>query len=246
MTEKENIDKNEKIEGVEFFWKIIDKKPGKNFRTITNSEELKILEKNKIIELSTDRWLTYKDNLLHFLNLEKKIFLSPGHFDIMTYVIFFGKLIGNEVAYKLIEDRIFHICDQQIHDKDNVNKLDDIICELKNGVYGKIDESKFWFIDIYPYVVSNTFFLRDVVAREKAKAISIEYDDNYGGRCVSLLSIKKVLIDNVSIHESIIDYEEKRLGTHNLKIIMEKNRISHNECLSKNTKKNKTVDEYWQ
>ena len=94
--------------------------------------------------------------------------------------------------------------------------------------------------------MANTFFLRDVVAREKAKARSIEYDDNYGGRCVSLLSIKKILIDNVPIQESIIDFEEKRLGTQNLKIIMVENGISRNKCLSKNGKKSKTVEEYWQ
>lgn len=182
---------NEKIEGVEFFWKNIGVNP-ENFRIITDSAELSILGKNKIIEVSTGRWLTYKDNLLHFLNLEKKILLSPGHFDLMTYDILFGKLIGNEVAYKLIKDRIFDdICDQQIHDKNNANKLDDIISELKNRIYGKIDESKFWFIDVYPYIVSNIFFLRDVVAREKAKARSKEYDNNFGGRCISLLSIKK-------------------------------------------------------
>lgn len=231
--------------GVEFFWEIIDKKLGKNFRTITDPEELEILEKNKIIELSKDRWLTHKDNLLHFLNVEKKILLSPGHFDIMAYDIFFGKLIGNEVAYNLVKDKIFYICEQQIHGKDDTNKLDNIIHELKNEAYGKIEESKFWFIEIYPYVVSNTFFLRDIVALEKAKSKSIEYDDNYGGRCVSLLSIKKVLIDNVPIKESTIDSEQKRLGTPNLEIIMNKNGIPRNDCLSKNIKKNKTAEEYW-
>lgn len=244
MTDEEKISENEKTKDVEYFWEIIDKKQGKNFRTITDIEELKILEKNKIIELSTGRWLTHKDNLLHFFNVEKKILLSPGHFDIMTYDVFFGNLIGKEVAYRLIEKKIFDICDQKVHDKDKTNELDDIINKLKNGEYGKIEESKFWFIDIYPYIVSNTFFLRDVVAIEKAKASTREYEYNYGGRCVSLLSIKKVLIDNVPIQESTIDFEQKRLGTLNLKIIMEKNGISFNKCLSKNNCQ-KTIDDAW-
>lgn len=57
---------------------------------------------------------------------------------------------------------------------------------------------------------------------------------------------KKVLIDNVPIQESLLEFEEKKLGTKDLEIIMKKNGISHNECLSKKTKKNKTVEEYWQ
>lgn len=204
------------------------------------------MKNNKIVELDKDRWLVHKDNLLHFLNVEKKILLSPGHFDIVTYDIFFGKLIGNEVAYRLMEDKVFYICEQQVQDKSNTNKVDIIIHDLKNGVHGKIDESDFWFIDVYPYIVSNTFFFRDIVALEKAKAKSIKYDDNYGGRCVSLLSMKKVLIENVHIYESTIDSERKRLHTRNLKTIMNKNGISRNDCLSSKIKKVKTIDEYWQ
>ena len=246
MTIEEKTNEMEKTKGVEYFWEIIDKKPGKNFRTVEDIEELKILEKNKIIELITDRWLTHKDNLLHFFNVEKKILLSPGHFDIVTYDVFFGDLIGREVAYKLIEKKIFEICEQMIHDKDKTNGLDDIINELKNGIYGKIDKSKFWFIEIYPYIVSNTFFLRDVVAIEKAKASPREYKYNYGGRCVSLLSIKRVLIDNVPIQESTIDFEQKRLGTPNLKIIMDRNGIPFNRCLSKNVNiEQRTIEDAW-
>ena len=245
MTDKNKTTENEKTIGAEQFWEIIVQIPGKNIRIITDKEELKILEKNKIIELVKDRWLTHKDNLLHFLNIEKKILLSPGHFDIMTYDTNFAKLFGKEVAYNLIKDKIFNICEQMIYDKEKVNELDKIIKELKNGTYGEIDKLKFWFIDIYPYIVSNTFFLRDIVAIEKAKAKAKEYDINYGGRCVSLLSIKRVLIDNVPIEESTLEFEEKRLGTKNLKIIMEKNGIPFNKCLSKNVKEIKPAEDYW-
>jgi len=55
MTIEEKTNEMEKTKGVEYFWEIIDKKPGKNFRTVEDIEELKILEKNKIIELIADR-----------------------------------------------------------------------------------------------------------------------------------------------------------------------------------------------
>lgn len=245
MTDENNTSENEKTIGAEQFWEIIVQIPGKNIRIITDKEESKILEKNKIIELVKDKWLTHKDNLLHFFNVEKKILLSPGHFYIMTYDINFGKLIGKEIAYNLIKDKIFYICEQMIYDKENVNELDKIIKELKNGTYGEIDKLKFWFIDIYPYILSNIFFLRDIVAIEKAKARGKEYSINYGGRCVSLLSIKRVLIDNVPIEESTLEFEEKRLGTTNLKIIMEKNGIPYNKCLSKKVKEIKPAEDYW-
>jgi hypothetical protein len=222
--------------GVDFFWEIINKKPGENFKIIKDQEEFKILENNKIIELKKDKWLTHKDDLLHFLNIEKKILLSPSHFDIVTYDILFGGLIGNDVAYNLIDKKLFDICEQQIHEKDKTSELDNIIYELKDGVYGKIKESNFWFIDIYPYIVSNTFFFRDIIAIKRAKAKSVEYDDNFGGRCVSLLSLNKILIQEVPIYESTLKFEEERLGTKNLEIIMGDNGIRRNECLSKKLK----------
>lgn len=227
--------------GVEFFWGIIEQKPDENIKIIQDQKEFKILENNKIIELDKGKWLTHKDDLLHFLNVEKKILLSPGHFDIAAYDIFFGNLIGNDVAYKLIDDKLFDICEQQIHEKDKTNKLDNIIYDLKNGLYGKIEESDFWFIDIYPYILSNTFFFRDITAIKRSKAKSTEYDDNFGGRCVSLLSLNKILIQKVPIYESTLKFEEERLGTKNLKIIMDKNGIRRNGCLSKKVKKFKTV-----
>jgi hypothetical protein len=202
-------------------------------RTIENLEELEIFEENKIIDLDKYLWLVYKDNLLHFVDLKKKILFSPSHSDLMNYDVIFGGLVGNEVAYQLIKSRVFYICEQQIHKEGETNKLDDIIKDLKNGIYGKIDESNFLFIDAYLYMVSNTFFLRDVVARKKLEMNKTEYDDNYGGRCVSLLSIKKVLIDGVSIEESILHFEQTRLGTTDLGIVMPKNGIPRNECLSK-------------
>ncbi len=245
MTNENKTNENEKTKGAEQFWEIIVQIPGKNIRTIQDEEELKILEKNKIIELVKDRWLVHKDNLLHFFNVEKKILLSPGHFDLMSYDIEFGKLIGNEVAYNLIKDKVFNMCEQMIYDKEKVNELDKIIKELKNGIYGEIDKSKFWFIDIYPYIVSNTFFLRDIVAKEKAKAKGKEYSVSYGGRCVSLLSIKRVLIDGAPIEDSTLEFQEKILGTSNLKIIMIDNDIPPNKCLSKNVKEIKPAEDYW-
>ncbi len=230
--------------GIEFFWEIIDKKPGENFKIIKSQEEFKILENNKIIEFDKDRWLTHKDNLLHFLNVEKKILLSPNHYNIHIYDTRFGELIGKEIAYNLIEKKIFDICSQQIHDIDKRNKLDDIIDELKNGVYGNTNESDFWFIEKYPYIVSNTFFLRDLTALELLKNRTTEYDNNYGGRCLSLLSIKKILIENISIYESTIDFEMKRLGIKSLETIMKKNDIPRNECLSKKIKRFKTIFEW--
>lgn len=204
-----------------------------NQRPLENLEELKILEKNRIIDFDKDMWLTHKDNLLHFFNPEKKILFSPSHSDLMNYDTAFGRLVDNEVSYQLIKNKIFYICEQQVHKKDDTNKLDDIIKELKNGIYGKIEESNFLFIDTYPYIVSNTFFLRDIVAIKKMNLSPIDYDDNYGGRCVSLLSIKRVLIDKVPIQESILEFEQKRLNTKNLRTIMTKNGIPRNECLSK-------------
>ena len=204
-----------------------------NQRPLENLEELKILEKNRIVDFDKGIWLTHKDNLLHFYDTENKILFSPSHSDLMNYDVTFGGLIGNEVAYQLIKSRVFYICEQQVHKEGETNKLDDIIEDLKNGIYGKIDESNFLFIDTYLYIVSNTLFLRDIVARKKLEMDKTEYDNNYGGRCVSLLSIKKVLIDGVPIEESMLHFEQTRLGTIDLGIVMPKNGIPRNECLSK-------------
>lgn len=204
-----------------------------NQRPLENLEEREILERNRIIDFDKKMWLTHKDNLLHFFDPEKKILFSPSHSDLMNYDVTFGGLVGNDVAYQLIKNKIFYIFEQQVHKNGQTNRLDDIIKELKNGVYGKIDEPNFLFIDTYPYIVSNTFFLRDIVATGKMNTSPIVYDDNYGGRCVSLLSIKKVLIDKVPINESILEFEEKRLNTKNLRIIMTKNGIPRNDFLSK-------------
>ena len=220
---------------IEFFWEKIDRK---NLRKIDNNTELKILKDNKIKEFDESRWLTHKDDLLHLLNIKNNLLLSPGYFDLNRYDIMFGEMIGNENAYELLKNKIFYIYDQQIYDKNKRNELDDIVDQLKDGNYGKIDESDFSFIEIYPYIISNTFSLRDEKARKLEQ--NKEYDDNYGGRCLSLLSIKKILIENISIYESTIQYEEERLGTTNLKEIMIKNSIPRNDCLSKGTKIQKT------
>lgn len=154
--------------GIEFFWENIKRDKGKNFKKV-NLEELKMLRDNKIIELDKDRWLTYKDDLLHFLNIEHNTLLSPSYFDLNAYDIMFSKLIGNENAYELLKTKIFDICPQQIHDKNKRGILDDIVDQLKEGVYGKVEETNFSFIEIYPYIVSNTFFLRDMTALKLAK-----------------------------------------------------------------------------
>ena len=112
-------------------------------------------------------------------------------------------------------------------DKGRISTIGPNIKELKDGVYGKIEESNFWFIDI--------------TAIKRAKAKSIEYDDNFGGRCVSLLSLNKILIQKVHIYESTLKFEYKRLGTKDLRIIMKTNGIRRNECLSKKVKKFKTI-----
>jgi len=228
--------------GIESFWKNIDRK---NLRKIDNPVELNILKDNKIKELDENRWLTHKDDLLHLLNVRNNFLLSPGYFDLNAYDIMFGKLIGNDNAYELLKNKVFHIYDQQIYDKNKRNELDNIIYQLKEGNYGQIDEFNFSLIEIYLYIASNTFFLRDEKARKLAKNNHIEYDDNYGGRCLSLLSIKKILIENIPIYESTLEFEEKRLGTKNLKEIMIRNGIPRNDCLSKEDNKQKTIDECW-
>lgn len=87
--------------------------------------------------------------------------------------------------------------------------------------------------------------MRDEKARKLAKNNLREYDDNYGGRCLSLLSIKKILIENIPIYESTLEFEEKRLGITNLKEIMIRNGIPRNDCLSKVDKIQKTIDDCW-
>lgn len=228
--------------GIEFFWKNIDRK---NLRKIDDPIELKILKDNKIKELDENRWLTHNDDLLHLLNVRNNFLLSPGYFDLNAYDTMFGKLIGNDNAYELLKNKVFYIYDQQIYDKNKSGELDDIIYQLKEGNYGQIDGFNFSFIEIYLYIVSNTFFLRDEKARKLAKNNLREYDDNYGGRCLSLLSIKKILIENVPIYESTLEFEEKRLGTTNLKEIMIRNGIPRNDCLSKGDKIQKTIDDCW-
>lgn len=234
--------------GIESFWNFIKKENGKNFRRL-NVEEFKIFKDNKIISLDENRWFAHKDNLLHLVNSDG-LLLSPSYFEINIYDLMFGNIIGNENAYNILEKRIFKICSQQIKNENNIPnqlklKLDNIIDEIKEGEYGKIDESYFSFIDIYPYLASNGFFLRDMTAIEKTKDNPIQYDDSYGGRCLSLFSMKKILIEGVPIPESTYEYEKDKSGTTNLKTIMTKYGIPRNDCLSTVTKRYKGIDECW-
>lgn len=229
-----------KYEGIGFFWKYLIKM---DMRIVTNQEELEIFKKNKIKEFDKDRWFTYKNYLFYFLNIRNNFLIAPSYFDLNLYDLMFSKIIDNN-AYYILKNEIFNIYDKQIHDKNKKNKLDYLIDRIKKGEYGKIDESNFSFIDIFLYMESTNFYLRDEKAIQLEKAKNIEYDDNYGGRCLSLLSIKKILIDNIHIYESTLEHEKKRLGIENIKPIMKINKIPRNERLSKKTRQ-KDVEDSW-
>ncbi len=239
--------------GVESFWDFIKKVNGKNYRKL-NEEEFKIFKDNKIISLDENRWFAHKDNLLHLVS-SNGLLLSPSYFEINIYDLMFGNIIGNDNAYNVLETRIFKICSQQIKNENknktlnqlkliSKNKLDNIIDEIKEGEYGKIDERYFSFIDIYPYLASNEFFFRDMTAIEKTKDNPIQYADNYGGRCLPLFSMKKILIEGVPIPESTYEYERDKTGIKNLRTIMKKYDIPRNDCLSI-LKRYKGIDECW-
>lgn len=207
---------------VEYFWKIIEVKQNENIKAVS-PEELEILKNNKIIELDKDRWLIHMDNLFYFLNIEKRFLLLPGKFDILKYDKRLNELIGQEPSYRVILD-IFYILDIQTKKENEVNKLDNIIIKLKNGEYCNIDESKYWFLYVYPYIKCVSFCCRDESMTEKNKS----FRPNYGGRCIELLSDKKIIIDGIPIESSDVKDEMKRLKEGNLAKVMIANGIPAN------------------
>ena len=203
---------------VSFFWKNIE-----NVNYIYKENFIDFEKNTLIINLDAERSLFYVNNKIHFYN--GRVIIIPGEFDILKYDKYFGRIIG-KMSYNVITD-IFNIHDLQTKKEDERNKLDDIIDKLKEGEYGNISESNYWFIDIFPYIKSASFYCRDISMPEENK----KFIPNYGGRCVELFSDKKIIMDGVPIEQSDVKIEMERLKEKNLRKIMETNGIPPNPCI---------------
>lgn len=212
-----------RINSVEFFWKNIELKMNANYR---NKEYFQDFDKNILItHLDNGRSLIYINKMIYFYN--GKVVITPGEFDILKHDKYFGELVGKDISYNAITD-IFYIGELQIKEENKRNKLDDIIYRLKEGEYGDIDKSIHWFLDVFPYIKCASFYCRDVSMPEENK----KFFPNYGGRCIELLSDKKIIIDNVPIEQSGVRFEMDRLKEENLRKVMTTNGIPSNPFIN--------------
>jgi hypothetical protein len=212
-----------RVNNIEFFWKNIKLVNDVNYR---HKADFSDFEKyTLIIRLDSDRSYFYNG----------KVVIIPGEFDILKYDKYFSELIGTEMSYKAIVE-IFYVNGPQAKEENKINELDTIIHKLKKGEYGNIDTSKHWFLDIFPYIKCASFYCRDISMPEENK----KFVPNYGGRCVELLSDKKIIIDDIPIEKSTIHHEMERLKEKNLRKIMAINGIPSNPFINyKNNKKEK-------
>lgn len=208
---------------VSFFWKNID---NANFITKENFTDFE--KKILIINLDSKRSLFYVNNKIHFYN--GKIIVIPEEFDILRYDKYFSTIIG-KISYDVIID-IFNIYNLEIKKEGEENKLDEIIDKLKKGKYGDIDSSNYWFMDAYPYIKCASFYCRDMSMPKENK----KYIPNYGGRCIELLSDKKIIIGDVPIEQSLIHIEMERLKETNVAKVMITNGIPSNPSIRYNKK----------
>lgn len=207
------------IDGIQFFWMNIEKKVA----VMAHKKDIKDFDKHiSIISLDDKRSLIYIDKKIYFYN--GTFVVDPKEETILKYDKYFSELIM--MSYKAIKD-IFYVKDLQTKEENKSDELVIIIDKLKKGQYGDINKSKYWFLDIFPYIKSASFYCRDQSMPEENKT----YTPNYGGRCLELLSDKKIIIDNVPIEQATIHFEMERLKTTILREIMEANGIPPNPCI---------------
>ncbi len=250
------------VEDISYFWKNIKGNliPKKDFIDLKN--------RIPIINLDAERSLFCLNNKIYFYNGISII--TPGEYDILEYDIYFTQMIGKssyDVIRKIFDidfsnlktkdrneldgdetNELDDIIDgdetnelDDIIDEDETNELDDIINELAVGKYGNVDESNYWFIDIFPYIKCASFYCRDLSMPEENK----KFFPNYGGRCIELLSDKKIIIDNIPVEKSDVSYEMERLKETNLEKVMTINGIPSNPFIKGRDPCQKDIIDSW-